>query len=361
MREEAWYRRAAFTISVAGGAVALYLLCRYAVGLFLPFMLAFLLAALTHPMAKRFSARTGLPQKAVAAVFTLSVLALLFVLIYFFCSRLLSELQNLVAYLVEDSTNPDGEFSRLVAFVHKYVNRILPESLRNMAWLESFVGEPEQFFFEQVRGWLLRLSERVPALVFSLLRAFPDILLFFLVSIIASFYISVEYETVSASLVGLLPSEKRKKLPMIKQRVTGALRRYLRAYFLLFLITLGELLLGFLLLRQKYALLLSLLIALLDILPVLGVGTVLLPWSLFLLFTGSAAKGTGLLVLYGVITVVRQIAEPHLVGKSLGMHPVLVLIAFYVGLRLFGIAGIFIGPALMLTLKAFLPRREEKE
>jgi len=118
------------------------------------------------------------------------------------------------------------------------------------------------------------------------------------------------------------------------------------------LLTLGELTLGFLLLRVEYPFLLALLAAALDILPVFGVGTVLLPWALFCLLTGGILRGVGILVLYAVITVVRQIAEPHFVGKSIGLHPILMLIAFYVGIRLFGVAGILLGPLCAFVIKA---------
>lgn len=131
------------------------------------------------------------------------------------------------------------------------------------------------------------------------------------------------------------------------------MRRYLRAYFLLFLLTFAELLIGFMILGTGYAFLLAFMTALLDALPVLGVGTILLPYAIFSFMAGDRSLGFGLLILYGVITLVRQFVEPHLVGKSLGLHPILMLMAFYVGFRLFGVAGIFLGPAAALILKYF--------
>ena len=83
-------------------------------------------------------------------------------------------------------------------------------------------------------------------------------------------------------------------------------------------------------------------------------GTVLLPWAVFSLVTGSTVLGIGLLVLYAIITIVRQVIEPHIVGKSLGLHPILMLVALYAGLKIFGIIGFFAGPAIALTLKVLL-------
>ena len=122
--------------------------------------------------------------------------------------------------------------------------------------------------------------------------------------------------------------------------------------------TLSLLLVGFLVLKVSYFFLLALLTAFLDILPVLGVGTVLIPYAVFELIGGRLARGIGLLVLYAVITVLRQIAEPHLVGKSLGLHPILMLVSFYAGLKLFGVAGLLVGPALALLIKGLVEHRE---
>ena len=129
----------------------------------------------------------------------------------------------------------------------------------------------------------------------------------------------------------------------MRERVFWVCRRYLRAYFFIFLLTFGELLLGFLLLRLNYAFWLAWVTALLDLLPVLGVGLVLLPFGIFELCTGQVLRGVGLLLLYAVITVVRQVVEPRWVGKSLGVHPLLLLFGIYAGLRIFGVAGLLVG------------------
>ena len=88
-----------------------------------------------------------------------------------------------------------------------------------------------------------------------------------------------------------------------------------------------------------------------DILPVLGVGTALLPWAIFRLLGGNTWGGVGLILLYAVITVVRQITEPHLVGKSIGLHPLVTLFAFFAGMKLFGLWGIIKGPVGLVMIE----------
>ena len=120
-------------------------------------------------------------------------------------------------------------------------------------------------------------------------------------------------------------------------------------------LTFGELLIGFLILGVDYAFLLALIIAVLDMLPVLGVGTVLIPWALVALLQKNFYLGFGLVILYLVMLVLRQIAEPKLLGKSLGLHPLLTLFASYAGFRLFGFLGMLAGPVVATLIKNALP------
>ncbi|MBQ8358222.1 MAG: sporulation integral membrane protein YtvI [Clostridia bacterium] len=357
-----WKRTAAITVTVAGAVALLYMVGRYAVTLFLPFFIAFILALLTRPIVVWMGRRTRCPVKVLSALVTLLTLFTVGALLYLLCSRLLIEIQNLFLFLIEDSADPNGKIARVVMVVKEFFERIpFIDRLRSADFLQYFIGDANEFLAEQLRTALSHLSEGVTSLAASLLRGLPSLLLFFLVTVISCFYFSVEFETVSRTLTRLVPARLRDKLPAWRERAGGGLRRYLRAYFLLFLLTFVELLVGFLALRVEYVFLLAFLTAVLDILPVLGVGTVLIPFALFSFVTGNVFQGVGLLILYGLITVIRQIAEPHLVGKSLGLHPILMLVSFYAGWKLFGVAGVFLGPALALLIKAFFEQSARPE
>lgn len=354
MSDSKWMRLGAMTVTVAGALTALYLFFDVLLGILLPFLLALLLAAVTHPVAKRFAARTKLPPKAVAAVFTLCALALFGTLVYLLFSRALYELQNFIAHLTEENSPLQAKIIQLFELVESFLAR-LP---RELSGVFSFLGDPRELLSAQLTRLVNSLSEGLPALVMRIASALPAVLLFLLVTLIACFYFSVEYETVLTGLRNLLPVKWQARLPQVFAKVRGVLGQYLRAYFLLFLLTFVELCLGFLLLRVEYVFLLAFLVAVLDILPIFGVGVVLLPWALFALLTGNTFLGIGLVILYAVITVIRQVSEPHLVGKSLGVHPTLMLVALYAGLKLFGIVGVFAGPAVALAAKAFFTRGE---
>ena len=352
MSDQKWIKSAAITVTVAGALLALYLLFDVLFAVFLPFLIAFSLAAITHPLAERFAIRLGLSRRAVAAVFTLLTLALVFGLVYVLFSRALIELQNFVSYLIGEQGEGGG---RVAAFCERIRTFFAgsPAGLSGLfSWLSHFIEDPETLFAEQARAWLLRLSEGIPQLAMRFAGALPAALLFLLVTVIACFYFSVEYDTLTGVLPCFLPSPWRESAPRLAARVRRKVMQYLRAYLVLFFITLAELIFGLLLLRVRYVLLIALLIALLDFLPIFGVGTVLIPWALFSLIAGNVALGVGLAVLYVIITVIRQIIEPRVVGKSLGIHPVLMLISLYAGLKIFGIIGFFVGPCLALIGKA---------
>ena len=177
------------------------------------------------------------------------------------------------------------------------------------------------------------------------------------VTLCACAYFCLDLERIHAACFSLFPPRAREWLTDAKCRISRVGGMYLRSYLTLMGVTFAEMLLGLSLLRIGYALLLALLIALVDFLPVLGVGTVLVPWSLVSFVTGNPARGIGLLVLWGVSLAVRQFLEPHLIGRGLGIHPCLTLLSMYAGLRLFGIVGMLLCPPAAALLFAWLPRR----
>lgn len=365
MRRVDWNFWASFLIVTFGGLLLFYVFLRFALLLFLPFLLALALALGTRPWVCFLTRKTGRSKSFCAVVITFLVLFLLGGFSYLLCHRLLLEVQRLLAFLAEDGSDPNGKIAGIVAFFRETWARLpLVSHLQRIELIDALIGDPATYLIGQLQEVLSSLVGRLAGGFAAILRRLPGVIFFLLVSVISSFYFAVEYERVRDVFLRFLPRCIASRLPAWRQRVSQGLKRCLRAYFLLFLLTLAELTLGFSLLRVDYPFLIALLGAALDILPVLGVGTLLIPWAIFAMITGSTLRGAGLLVLYGVMTVVRQVAEPHLVGKSLGLHPLLMLIAFYVGLKLFGFLGIFIGPALAVLGKAafeYASERAEKK
>lgn len=195
-----------------------------------------------------------------------------------------------------------------------------------------------------LRDSVLHLSGGVLAALGTGLAALPSILMKVLITLIAAVFMAMDFPQIKKFLRRLFPEEARPFLAEAERFFGRTAPRCTGAYLLLFCLTFCELAAGFWLLHIPQSLSAALLIALLDILPVLGTGTVLLPWAALAFWQRQGSLGMGLLLLYGVITLIRQFLEPRLLGKQIQVHPVLTFLGMLVGLRFFGILGVFLLP-----------------
>ena len=178
--------------------------------------------------------------------------------------------------------------------------------------------------------------------------ALPGGVLAIATGVLAIFFTSASYPELCAALEHAVPEEAMAKLRLFRGGVMRSLARWLRAQATLSLITFSELLIGFLLMRQSYSLLLAFLITLLDALPVFGTGTALVPWAVFTLLFGFPPKAIVLLALYLCTLITRNTLEPKLLSAQAGMPPVASLFAMYLGYCTFGVAGMVLFPFLLL-------------
>ncbi len=165
------------------------------------------------------------------------------------------------------------------------------------------------------------------------------------------------YKEIKEFIYRQISEEKGKKLSQTKTVLFSTLGKMAKAYCLLMLITFSEISIGLGLLKVagiyevNYILVIAIVTALVDIVPVLGTGTILIPWSAYLLITGEFGGGIGLLVMYAIITVIRQIIEPKLVADQVGLPPVITIMSMYIGAKVFGPIGIFLLPIIVILIK----------
>jgi sporulation integral membrane protein YtvI len=196
-----------------------------------------------------------------------------------------------------------------------------------------------------------RLSVSLTALVASFITSLPSFIVALVIMLLALFYFSKDYDKIAQGIEKALPKRVSAFLPRIKRDVIGIMLKYLKSYSLLLLLTLVELFTGFLIIRIDHPLTLALLISIVDLLPVLGVGTVLVPWSIILLATGKTLTGIGILILFAVCYIVRQLAEPKILSKQMNVHPLITIFAMYAGFKITGIAGLILAPFLTFVIK----------
>jgi sporulation integral membrane protein YtvI len=194
--------------------------------------------------------------------------------------------------------------------------------------------------------------------VYSVVKNIPSVLLGVVIGIIAWIFFTKDYNRIVRFIQNQLPAGKKNTLVEFKQVFNKTILKMLKAYGLIMCITFIELFLGFAIMSMlgimhtSYYALIAVGTAIFDILPVAGSGGVLIPWALISLVTGDYKQAIGLIIIYFVITAIRQYIEPKIVGSSLGVHPIVTLMGLYFGFKLFGFIGMFIVPLTVMTLKA---------
>lgn len=349
MKEICWERIAAILISILIGMALIFLFFRYALPLLLPFLLAYAVAWMIRPLANKIATKTHLPRGLCSVVLLLLVFGFGGWGLWVGSVRLIAELGNLVERLLADGGIFDAMDS-LMLWVEGIGVRF--------GFLSPGEGGSTQAFYDgvmQMMGNMLSsLASRLPNLAAALFSALPSVLFFLIVSVVACFYFCTDGVSITRSLSSFLPHKWQQKLPRIKENLRDVFRKYVKAYGILLLLTFALLLVGFWILQVEYAFLLAFLIALADLLPVIGLGTILIPWGIVMLLQKQFYLGFGLLILYLVISLIRQVAEPKVLGKSLGLHPLLTLFATYVGFTLFGLFGMILAPVVALFAKRLL-------
>lgn len=332
-------RYAFYTVVIAALIFAGYFVI---VKLLLPIVGAWLVALLLQPLIRWVTRHTGFSRKPVAVAIYILILTVLSTLFIFLFNRLYREAAGLVSYLAE---NGDSLIDSLRKMLDGILSRFGFESESGSVgrYLISLLGEALQNITSNLTGWLGMVVTGLPDKLFALL-----------IFLMSTFYLTLDFDRTEQKLSALLPEKFVRVFGNIKGRLSRTVTAYIRAYLILLLITFAELLLAFSILRIRYALLLALLISLLDVLPAIGVGMVLLPWSVFCLLSGNTARGIGLLIVFGVVSIIRQIIEPHIVGSQLGLSPFLTLVSVYVGYRVSGILGLLIAPILAILIQEIL-------
>ena len=355
MKEIRWERVASVLICLLLGAVVVYLFFCYAFPLLLPFLLAYAVSCLIRPIANKFASHTHLPRGVCAVLLLLLVFGFGGWGIWAGSVRLIAELGNFLESLLSGG----GLFDAVDSLM------LWAEKIGARLGFFSKDAENTQAFYnavmQMIGNLLSSIAARLPELAASLFSALPSVLFFLVVSVVACFYFCTDGAQITHHIASFLPQKWQKRLPKIGNAVRDIVRKYIKAYGILLALTFALLLIGFWILRVEYAFLLAFLIALADLLPIIGVGTALIPWAIVVLLQKNFYFGFGLLILYLVISIIRQVAEPKVLGKSLGLHPLLTLFATYVGFSLFGLPGMILAPIVALIIKRLLSSQIKTE
>lgn len=351
-------RGAAGVICAAAGIFALWLVFRYALGIALPFLLAWLLSRPVKPLAGKLAGRTRVPRSVWAAGLVILTVGGFITLTVSGVRRGISELSTLARELAADTDGLVAAIGGALDRARSLSSRIpLLRHFENTPGYAEFCARLDGLVEEGVSRLVSGITARIPDAAMAVAGWLPAAFVFITVTLLACYYFSADDGRLSRGMVRtvtrLTPAGLRDSLPPFGRRLRRIGRQYLRACLLLGLLTFLQMFIGLALLRIPYAFILAFLIALVDFLPLLGTGIILIPWAAVSLLLGEIRLGIGLLILYAVSSVIRQILEPKLIGEGLGLHPLLSLAAMYAGLRMFGIWGMILAPLVAATAKGF--------
>ena len=345
--EETFHRIVRWLFGILLIAAGVYLFFHYLFGALLPFLIAYLIALCLQPLARSLEKRAGISRKATVLLAVVLIVAVLVLLCVLLVRRITGELGSLA--------NVIGEFLARLREDPAYADEIASRISESIPFVdvrpavEGFLSDLDNRLTDLLGMLAERLSGSVLPFLAGLAAFLPNALLTVLVVLLSAYYLAIDFRGFHAFLLSLFPPHAAEKLCGLKRVVMEVGGSFFRAYGLIMLVTFSELFSALLLLGYRYAFLIALGTAVIDILP----------WAAFLLLAGDTGGGVGLLVVYGVMTVVRQVIEPRIIGKYIGLPPLAALASMYLGLQLIGFWGLFLFPLAALLLFRLLPRKED--
>lgn len=361
-------RRREFLINIAFLAVVLalvYVFFKYLFWVTAPFILTFFFAVMLQKPLRFLDKKTKKSHRSFWSII-LVVLSILVILVPlgFILSSVVTRIVDFVKYiasLMSDLptflTTLEDKLLELGKFLPNAIYDSYSATIND--WFSHLLDDTgsitSSFDFGTIKDGITSGVSGVVGVV----KNIPSIAIGVVIGIIAWIFFTKDYDRIVRFIQKQLPDNK-KNLPVeIKQVFSKTIMKMLRAYGLIMLITFGELFVGFSIMRiagiltTSYYVLIAVAIAIFDIMPIAGSGGILVPWAIVALVMGNYKLAIAIIVMYAIITVIRQYIEPKIVGESLGVHPIVTLMGLYFGLKLFGFLGMFIVPLTVMTLKAF--------
>ena len=302
---------------------------------FLPFVIGWLIAMVANPLVKFLERRLNLVRKHSSVIIVVAVLAGIIGGLYFLVGRVIIEIRLLVVDMPEiyeavrlELMEALDSLNRMVARMPTGVQEWFNRTNENLGGIASSLMQKIAFPTVTVAG--------------NVAKGIPGALVNSIVVILSSYFFIAEQDRIRDLAGRLIPSSFYSYGGLFRKDLKNLIGGYFLAQFRIMFVVAVVLAVGFLILGVRYGILLAVLIAILDFLPLFGTGTALFPWAVVTLLSGEAAFAVGLILLYVLTQVVRQIIQPKIVGDSMGLPPLLTLVFLYVGFKIRGISGMIL-------------------
>ena len=362
--------RVRFLINIAYWAVIvaiIFLVFKYLINIMMPIFLAFVFAAVVRPISRALSRETRYVRgkdgnkvlvkrkfhmnRNVAGIISVLVL---FIVVGGLLTLIIIRLTDTIVDFV--SFAPTFYEQSVLPGITKLYNWVLQIGERFDASIVDAIEQALPGMISNLGSAVTNLSGKIVSGITGIASRLPSILLNSIICLIATVFISVDFDRIKLFIRKNLPEKPLRVAVNVKNSFLEMIWQFIKSYAIIFCITVSEITVGMLIVDAKSPLLIGILIGIFDALPIVGSGMILLPWSIITLLTGSTVRGLGIFIIYVVVVVVRQIIEPKIVGKHVGLRPIVTLTCMYVGSKLFGgIVGLFglpIAAAIIMDLNS---------
>lgn len=302
---------------------------------FMPFVIGWLIAMVANPLVKLLERKLKLVRKHSSVLIVVVVLAGVIGGLYFLTGRVIMELRSLITDMPEIYEAMKLEVARALDSLNRMMARMpLP--------VQEWFNRTNENLGEIVTALMQKVAFPTVTVAGNVAKRIPALLVNSIVVILSSYFFIVEQDRIREFVKKVMPKTVDTYMTLFRKDVKNLIGGYFLAQFRIMFIVAVVLAIGFLILGVRYGILLAVLIAILDFLPLFGTGTALFPWALVKLLSGETAFAVGLVLLYVLTQVVRQIIQPKIVGDSMGISPLMTLFFLYVGFKVHGLSGMIL-------------------
>ncbi|MBU5478660.1 sporulation integral membrane protein YtvI [Eubacterium sp. MSJ-13] len=314
--------------------------------LFLPLIIAWLIALLANPLVRFLENRIKIMRKHGTVIVIVFVLAIICAAIYGIICFTAVQVSSLIAELPDLYQSVISNLQEAMSNLHDRFN-IIP------ADIQSMFGKRNMQLNEYILTALKSLKTSPVSTVGNVASSLIDFFVLLILTLMMTYFFVADHDKIKEAVAKHMPGSVKRGWNMVKDIIVKAIGGYLKACFQIMIVIFVILFVIFLLMGQKYAALIAFITAFLDFLPFVGTGTILTPWAIYCVITGEYTSAVILVAAYFITLFVHRILEPKLIGDSVGMSPFLTLISMFIFYRLIGMLGLIIGIPVGMVLQAF--------
>lgn len=321
---------------------------------YMPFLIAFVISLIVEPAIRYLMKKANLTRRMSSIIIFLIVFSLIIGSVTWGIVSLVSESTNLLQTL-------NLYIDKAYAQIQDAVGKMSITKISISSNFSNLLQDASTEILFKISGWLTEFLTKFVNVITSI----PTIAIYTVITILSLYFMCTDRIYILDMMEHHMPSKWVQKIAIHIKEISKSLGGYLKAEATLILVSftisvVGLYVLKFVGMNVKYPLLIALAIGFVDALPILGAGTVMIPWAIASALNGDFRLGIAIVVVWIIMSVVRQFLEPKIVSGRIGIHPIFTLIAMYTGFKVIGVMGMLIGPIVLIILKSIFSNRLEQ-